>query len=211
MTGQSVPEGRDKRYCGGRLRQPSEAHDGDRCTRPSGWGTSHAGWGLCKLHGGSTPTGCMAAEREQAQAVLEQAKRTFGLPLDVEPAEALLTLLATSAGAAAWLTEQVRDLPAEKVVTVDGRPHPLVALWQEERKEARAVAKTAHDAGLGERMVQLEEAKARFVITLIEALLRRLDEYVLEQTGRRVLDPLDGPVRALVAAAVAEVQEVTAA
>ena len=36
------------------------------CKRPSGWGTNHAGFGLCKLHMGSTPAQVRNAEKERA-------------------------------------------------------------------------------------------------------------------------------------------------
>jgi hypothetical protein len=35
------------------------------CKRPSGWGTDHAGFGHCKLHGGASPTGGKHAERQR--------------------------------------------------------------------------------------------------------------------------------------------------
>ncbi len=36
--------------CGAQKRQGEGV-----CTRPAGWGTDHAGYGSCKLHGGSKP------------------------------------------------------------------------------------------------------------------------------------------------------------
>ena len=45
MTGRSVV-----RLCGATKRQGDKAP----CKRPAGWGTSHVGFGTCKLHGGST-------------------------------------------------------------------------------------------------------------------------------------------------------------
>jgi hypothetical protein len=39
------------RICGARTR--NEATQNELCQRPAGWGTSHAGVGRCKLHGGS--------------------------------------------------------------------------------------------------------------------------------------------------------------
>ncbi len=47
--------------CGARLRQGEGT-----CKHQAGWGTSHAGFGSCKLHGGSTPASSKHAERERA-------------------------------------------------------------------------------------------------------------------------------------------------
>jgi hypothetical protein len=51
MTASGSPIPHDSRYCAARKKQP--AVPGDRCRRPAGWGTSHVGFGRCKLHGGA--------------------------------------------------------------------------------------------------------------------------------------------------------------
>ena len=50
------------KVCGATKRQ------GDKtpCKKPAGWGTSHVGFGSCKLHGGSTPASTKHAEGERA-------------------------------------------------------------------------------------------------------------------------------------------------
>lgn len=53
MTGRIFAGPHDRRLCGARKRQPR--HLGERCARPAGWGTTHLGFGRCKLHGGATP------------------------------------------------------------------------------------------------------------------------------------------------------------
>jgi hypothetical protein len=53
MTGANRTEPHDRPQCGARKRQP--AYPGETCARPAGWGTEHAGYGKCKLHGGATP------------------------------------------------------------------------------------------------------------------------------------------------------------
>jgi hypothetical protein len=57
-----------------------------RCGRPSGWGTDHAGWGACKLHGGSTQSGRTAAQISMAKATVQ----LFGTPRTVHPLDGLL-------------------------------------------------------------------------------------------------------------------------
>lgn len=48
--------------CGARTRQGKQP-----CRRPAGWGTSHVGWGNCKLHAGSTRNGVKHAHRLEVQ------------------------------------------------------------------------------------------------------------------------------------------------
>lgn len=57
-------------FCGGTTRAGTDCH------RPAGWGTDHVGFGRCKLHAGSTPTGKKHAEtvRQEVWAlIMEQA------------------------------------------------------------------------------------------------------------------------------------------
>lgn len=210
MTGESAAGRRDSRFCGARKRQG----EGD-CARPAGWGTSHPGWGSCKLHGGSTQSGITAAERERAEAALAEATRTYGLPLDVEPGEALLGLVRTGAGVCAWLGTQVAAIPPDKATTAGGKPHPLIALYLEERKHLAQVAKACHDAGLAERQVRLQEEQGRLIGQIFERLLTGLDELtavesgarVVDQNGRAVLDPMNPRVRELVRRELAAIGE----
>lgn len=169
--------------CGARLRQ--ERDDGrETCTLARGFKTSHPGFGNCHLHGGATKSGVAAAERERAEQALADAKLTYGLPIDVEPGEALLGLVRTAAGVCAWLGRQVAVLDAEKVTTVDGRTHPLVALYLDERKHLAQVSKDALAAGIAERRIRIEEELGGRLVTFVEGLLVRLGH-----------DPMDPQIR----------------
>lgn len=125
--------------CGARRR------NGDTCTLFAGWGTDHVGIGRCKLHGGNTPS-----HRRKAQRVeLERQMVTFGMPIDVSPAEALLWLVRAASGHVAWLSAQVRDaedLTAEQTAA-------LVKLYGEERDRLAGVSKAAIDGGAEDRDV----------------------------------------------------------
>lgn len=86
--------------CGARDRS------GGPCQRPAGWGTDHAGYGRCKLHGGKTPNHQRAARRQQAA----EAVASLGLRRDVDPNTALLEEAHGAAGHVAWLAEGVGGL-----------------------------------------------------------------------------------------------------
>lgn len=76
-----IPKIRGPVFCGSRRKQ------GDTdCRRPAGWGTSHPGWGRCKLHGGASPNHGISAQMAQAQA---QAQ-LFGVPREVDPITGML-------------------------------------------------------------------------------------------------------------------------
>lgn len=193
MDAVETVSGHDGAVCGARLKQ--EREDGrETCTQPAGWGTEHVGFGTCKLHGGTTPSHIAAAQREQVERALLDAKRTYGLPLDVEPGDALLGLVRTAAGIVAWLGLQVAQLPNDGV-TGDGKAHPLVGLYLDERKHLAQVAKDTLAAGVAERRVRLEEAQGRLLVGFVERLIRRL--------GR---DPMDPEVRELVREELAAIE-----
>lgn len=100
MTGDAPPG--SGRYCGARKRDGS----GDTCRKPAGWGSPTPGVGRCRLHGGATATHRNAAQRK----VAADAVATYGLPVDVDPREALLQEVHRSAGHVAWLAALVGTL-----------------------------------------------------------------------------------------------------
>lgn len=63
--------------CGGKTRGTRK---GGECQQPAGWGTSHPGYGRCKLHGGSTQTQTAKALKQMAR---DEVLRTTGLPVFV--------------------------------------------------------------------------------------------------------------------------------
>lgn len=97
----------DKPLCGGRKRQGTGT-----CTRPAGWGTPHVGIGACKLHGGSTPNACKAADRILAQ----QTANTYGIPRRIDPADGLIEEYWRSAGIVAGLETHVAALRPDELV-----------------------------------------------------------------------------------------------
>ena len=101
-----------KTYCGGKKRQGEGT-----CTRPPGWGTTHAGIGACKLHGGSTPNAVIHAQRVVAQRTIDAAYvNAYGRPRFIDPAEGLIEEYWRSAGIVAGLETRVAEIPADDLV-----------------------------------------------------------------------------------------------
>src|SRR5260221_8866784 len=89
------------RHCHGRRRSGerlTEAGAVKVCHNPAGWKTTHPGFGRCKFHGGSAPSGIKAAERSMVAETLG----TYGGPIDIDPAQALLTQVRRTAGHVQW-------------------------------------------------------------------------------------------------------------
>lgn len=175
---------RNGALCGAKKRQGEGT-----CTQRAGWGTSHPGWGHCKLHGGASAPGNAHAASEAAYS----AARTLGIPVEVDPAQALLGEVQRTAGVVAWLDRVVGDLDRAEVTygvryerwtpgeqggrgTEEGPGvNEWVKLWQAERRHLAAVCKAALDAGVQERQVQLAEEQGEMAGRVVQAVLDELN------------------------------------
>lgn len=189
--------GLDKMLCNAqRPNQPK----GVLCKRVAGHGTDHLGVGRCSRHGGSTETHAKHAEVEIARRACE----TLGIPIEVDPREALERELWECSGNVAFYRELVQALPThpgddELVIDEEGRrwqrgdpgiygrtyhqsgiptgeakPHVLVVLYNQERDRLRAVAVEAAKAGVEERRVTLAEEQGQKVAAVIRGVLIEL-------------------------------------
>jgi hypothetical protein len=147
------------------------------CTQPRGWGTTHPGYGQCKLHGGATKNGIAAAQREQA----ERAVVAYGLPIEVDPHTALLEELHRTAGHVAWLNEKVNDLQEDQMTGLVGampfpasKPSVWIEMYHQERAHLTLVAKTCIAAGIEERRVKVAEQTGQLFATIIHGILEDL-------------------------------------
>jgi hypothetical protein len=157
-----------------------------------------AGQDVCHKHGGKTPVALVAAEGRVQRANAIRAVQHFGLPIDIDPAEALRQEIARTQGAVIWLqahiaTLDLRDIErgleaAEQTTIPDetaetGRrvvsartmrrsaPSVWVRLWQDERRHLADVCVRAIACGLAEREVRLAEEQGR----LMADIFRRLE------------------------------------
>ncbi len=78
------------------------------CKRPAGWGTQHPGAGRCRFHGGASPTHQAKATRELAQ----RACMKLGIPVETNPAEALLHAVWEAAGNVEFYRQLIQELEA---------------------------------------------------------------------------------------------------
>lgn len=180
------------------------------CRAAKGSGTNHKGFGRCRHHGGNTPNGQQFARKERAV----DAVRTYGLPMEIDPADALLQEVHRTAGAVAWLEEQVRALDPDALVwgrtkyrtgrSVDG-PVDLtdeaaavniwLQLYRDERAHLVKVCTAAISAGVEERRVRIAEQHGTLLASVIRAVL---DDLQLTETQRaRVAEVVPRHLRAV--------------
>lgn len=187
---------------------------GEPCKRPPILGAE-----VCGSHGGRAPQVREAAGRRLALVEARKAVATFGLPIDVDPTEALLEEVQRTAGHVAWLGAKVSQLDPQDLVWgrashTSGKmavgvadyteERAMVSVWYElylsERKHLAAVATAAIRAGCEQRRVQLAEAQGQLLADVIRRVLDD-DELGLDP-GRRAI--ADGVARRHLLALTAE-------
>lgn len=153
---------------------------GGTCGRPAGWGTSHPGYGTCKLHLGSVGTHLVHAESLQLADEESKVAAEYGFGREVSVPDALMEALHAAAGRLDFWNAKVRQLSdlteRGQAGSVDVHHYVRAA----ERAE-RDFAKVASDCGrlgveawrvrLGEMAgVQLAESGEQLIARLVAAL-----------------------------------------
>lgn len=152
-------------------RCPARNHNGRLCSAPAGQRTNHPGQGTCAWHKGTHQ------HVEEAWAMANE----IAADRNVTPHEALLDLVRTATGRAAWADNVLANEMREHV-EAGGDPlkppkslNPWLAQSRLERKLAAATAKQAVDAGV---MVALErrlDMEGELVASALAAALDSLD------------------------------------
>lgn len=149
------------RYCGA-----ARKHNQGECRRGAGWGTDHPGFGHCRNHGGSTPSGRTYAAK---LAALASARADYGGEVDADPLEALLyTVRRGSRLVAYWQAAALKaDTPEEFAFAAGQEAKALADLsrW----------AKNAVDGGVAERQVLLAERFGETIVAAAEEALAALE------------------------------------
>lgn len=154
-------------YCNGKQ---------DTCNNRAGKGTPHVGQGCCRMHGGNTPAHVEKAERE----LVTQRMRTYGVPIDTDPMNALMDEVKRSAGIVALLEHRLENLP-ENVEGAPGetlielgkfgtQPSVWLKLFNEERAHLARVCKMALDAGVSQNLLDLLKQQSKAWIDVFAAV-----------------------------------------
>lgn len=171
------------KHCGAKNR----TGNGDgRCTLVKGWGTDHTGTGNCRFHGGTTPSGNLAAKKEQARRDVE----LFGAKRTIAPAEALLELVHWTAGEVDYWRSRVRELEQDDLTwgvtrektggedygtTSEAKPAVEYALLIDASNRLERYASSALKAGADAAMVQIARGQGALLAGVIQRILARLD------------------------------------
>jgi hypothetical protein len=170
------------------------------CRRPAGYGTDHPGVGRCKQHGGNSPAGIKAAAVIIGEGSILTGKTAVGIPIEMEPADALTRTIAITAGELAYCSAQIHQLGHADVFEQDYLGRRQLNLWIRERHKCidrlARLAKMALDAGIAERQVALAEAEADRIVLVVSRLMDGLDltddqQQRLEQVLPTVLATLE--------------------
>lgn len=152
---------------------------------------------VCKFHGGGSPQARAAAARRVAEAEaakeMERAVQTLGLPIDIDPAKALLDEIHWSAGHVAWLRSKVQEIQDAELVwgrtqtdngigpqgpvdmsTEKAGPNVWLELYNQERDRFHRVCALALRSGIEERRVKLAEQQGDLVAAVVNRILNRL-------------------------------------
>lgn len=173
--------GHDGPRCG------AKKHQGEgTCTQVAGWGTTHVGEGPCKLHGGSTWSVSKGSHLRLVEKRIQAQMATYGVPLEVSPTDALLSVVHRTAGHVKWLADCIAELDPEVLTwgvtqvktgghdggtTEAAEPHVLLKLYQQERDRLIKASAEAIRCGIEERRVKLAEAQGALVAQAVRAIL----------------------------------------
>lgn len=153
------------------------------------------GFTVCRFCGGSAPQVIAAAERRLQRQAGEEAVATYGLPIDIDPQQALLAEVRRTYGHVAWLADVVASIDREALVWGvseetsghDGSgdvalakrtaaPNVWLDLYRRERKHLVEVCRAAIASGIEERRLQMEEAHGDLLAGVLTRSLAALRE-----------------------------------
>jgi hypothetical protein len=168
----------------------AKTRSGTPCQQEAGWGTDHVGAGLCKLHGGSSPGGKLAAAREES---VTTAMLLLGAEPTIHPHEAIMACLQSAWDQWRFCETQIAKLQVSEVSgrvmrektaggdaydVVDLAGEPAWAWWVVARDKARdqaaKYAEMAARMGVAERQIQMAETLGRDLGGLLRRTLERL-------------------------------------
>lgn len=165
----------DEEFCNARKR------DGGRCRQPAGHGTGQK-FGPCSKHGGNMPAHRTAAAR---QAVAAQAVK-LGAEVDWGPHELMMTCVRQAAGALLHAQQLLAEHEGD-IYDKNGRPVFALLYRNEALDRATRTSKTALDAKIAERHLQLAERWAGITTQAFEAFLRDMGDLITAERRARAV------------------------
>lgn len=173
----------DSRRCTAKSKQ-----SGERCKR-----AAIVGGTVCKIHGGGTPVAKVAAERRQQEDAARRALANLGEPEPIDPAQALLNLIAGKHGEVLWLRAKVREVePAMltwgatehregvgpegpiSVTTEKAQPSVWWSLLRQAEDQLAEYASKALRAGIEERRLRIAERQGEQMAGIMRRVLDAL-------------------------------------
>ncbi|MDN5604760.1 MAG: hypothetical protein L0G59_04995 [Kocuria sp.] len=147
---------------------------------------------VCRVHGGNSKKAKQAGQRNLEQEKLTRVARRLGTPHEnLDPAQALLDLVASKAGEAEWLRHQVELLESDgdlwwgetkhttgtnslgmiDETTAEARQHIVYTLLHKAQDQLARYATETLKAGVDERQVRIAERTGEQFEAVITALL----------------------------------------
>jgi hypothetical protein len=128
-------------------------------------------------------------KKAAAKLAAESLAHSYGLPIEVDPQEALVQELHRTAGHVGYLKTLVDQLEEDKLhgkVGTEGaaegktflaksEPHVLVRMYQTERKMLERIAKSCIEAGIEERRVRIAEDQGKLFAQVVQGILKDLN------------------------------------
>jgi hypothetical protein len=148
---------------------------------------------VCRMHGGSAPAvKAKAAERKQQEAV-RRTLMALGEPEPIDPAQALLNLIAWKHGEVQWLRSKVQAVQDEvlvwgatehregvgpegpiSVTSERAQPNVWWSLLRQAEDQLSDYASKALRAGVAERQIRLAESTGAAIAGVVNVILDRL-------------------------------------
>ncbi|MHB8573562.1 MAG: hypothetical protein ACYDAY_11525 [Candidatus Dormibacteria bacterium] len=141
---------------------------GNQCRNRAGFKTDHVGFGHCHLHGGRT-------EKIDPKILARAECARLGVPVEVDPHQALLDMVWEAAGNVAFYRQRVQQLADDELTSRTKlgaeQLQGLVTLYNDERKRLADFAKACIAAGIAERAVRLAESQADAMVALVQHVI----------------------------------------
>lgn len=168
---------------------------GKPCQQAAGYGTDHPGFGQCKHHTGSMPSGLTHAARQEALEYVEELRLLGKIGPEISPDDALMQEVARSQSAVEYFDVVVKEMTAdENVDPSSARFTKIMWQWNEQRRLLANVARLVVQAGIAKRSVEIQEMQATAVLAAVLATIQSpelsLDPEKVDLAKRMVAEKL---------------------